>query len=110
MVPALPALFDGMTTHVVSRRFSAQEALDFFMDNIESPPQDVLDAPVTLRVDYDTMLNPELYWSKLAPPLQAHWSRFRAPPLPRWWHFLNWLMRFPACASIVEFVRRIFRI
>ncbi|KAM5542890.1 hypothetical protein V8D89_003274 [Ganoderma adspersum] len=60
MVPALPALFDGMTTHVLSRRFSAQEALDFFKGNIESPPEDVLDAPVTLQIDYEAVFNSEL--------------------------------------------------
>ncbi|PIL33380.1 hypothetical protein GSI_04000 [Ganoderma sinense ZZ0214-1] len=108
MVPALAALFDGMTTHVVSRRFSAEEALDFFRSNIESPSQDVLDAPVALQIDYETMFHPELYWFKLAPQTQAHWSRFRAPPLPRWWHFLNWVMRFPVCARIVKLVWRIF--
>ena len=110
MIPALAPLLDGMTTHVVSRRFTAQEALDFFEGNIESRHQDVLDAPVTVRIDYEAMINPELYWSKLAPSVKAHWSRFRAPPLPRWWHFVNWVMRFPACARIVEFVWRILRI
>ncbi|PIL33390.1 hypothetical protein GSI_04010 [Ganoderma sinense ZZ0214-1] len=112
-VPALPplaALFDGMTTHVLSRRLSAEEALDFFRSNIDSLPQDVLDTPVTLGTDYETMYHPELYWSKLAPPVQAHWSRFRAPPLPRWWHFLNWFMGLPGCSRIVEFVWRIFGI
>nr|VWO98560.1 Oligoribonuclease (EC [Ganoderma boninense] len=104
MVPALAALFDGMTTHVVSRRFSAEEALDFFRNNVDSPPQEVLETQVTLGINYDMMLRPELYWSKLAPPAQAHWSRFRAPPLPRWWHFVNWLNRFRVGARVVEFV------
>ena len=53
MVPALPALFDGMT--VLSRRFTAQEALEFFKANIESQPEDVLDAQVTLQIDYETV-------------------------------------------------------
>ncbi len=110
MVPALPALFDGMTTHVISRRFSAQEALEFFMDNIESLSSDVLDAPVALRLDYETMFDPEVYWSKLAPPLQAEWSRFRMTPLPRWWHVLNWLIQFPGCGSTIALFRRILRI
>ena len=55
MIPALAPLFDGMTTHVLSRRFTAQEALEFFKSNIESPSQDVLDAPVTLQIDYETV-------------------------------------------------------
>ncbi|KAI1794199.1 hypothetical protein LXA43DRAFT_164645 [Ganoderma leucocontextum] len=110
MVPALPALFDGMTTHVVTPRFSAQEALDFFMGNIESLSQDVLDAPVTLRIDYETMFDPEVYWSKLAPHLQADWSRFRMPPLPRSWHVLNWLIQVPGSGSIIYFVRRALQI
>lgn len=50
MVPALAPLFDGMTTHVLSHRFTAQEALDFFKGNVKSQPQDVLDTPVTLRI------------------------------------------------------------
>ena len=72
--------------------------------------EDVLDAPVTLQIDYETVFNSELYWSKLAPSVQAHWSRFRTPPLPRWWHFVNWVMEFPACARIVEFVWWILRV
>ena len=55
MVPALPALFDGLTTHVLSRRFTAQDALEFFKANIESQPEDVLDAQVTLQIDYETV-------------------------------------------------------
>ncbi|PIL33379.1 hypothetical protein GSI_03999 [Ganoderma sinense ZZ0214-1] len=101
-LPALAALFDGMTTHVVSRRFSADEALDFFKSNIQLLPQEVLVAPVTLEFDYEMMYHPERYWSKLAPPVQARWNQFRAPPLPRWWHFLNWLMQLPACTRVVE--------
>ncbi len=110
MVPVLAALFDGMTTHVIQHRFSAQEALEVFMDNTESLSSDVLDTPVTLRTNYETMFDPEVYWSQLAPPLQAHWSRFRTPPLPRWWHVLNWLIQVPGCGSIIVFVRRIIRL
>ena len=109
-LPALAALFDRMTTHVVSRRFSADEALDFFRSNFGSLPQEVRDTPVTLKVNYETMYRPELYWSKLAPSVQTEWSRFRTPPLPRWWRFLNWLMQIPWCYRAVEFVRRTFRI
>nr|VWO98563.1 APH domain-containing protein [Ganoderma boninense] len=109
-LPALAALFDRMATHVVSRRFSADEVLDFFKSNFESLPQEVQDTPITLKLDYETMYRPEVYWSKLAPSVQAHWSRFRAPPLPRWWHFVNWLNQFPVCAKIVEFVWRVFGI
>ncbi|PIL33394.1 hypothetical protein GSI_04014 [Ganoderma sinense ZZ0214-1] len=58
-LPALAALFDGMTTHVVSRRFSADEALDFFKSNIQLLPQEVLVAPVTLEFDYEMMYHPE---------------------------------------------------
>lgn len=108
MVPALAPLFDGMTTHVLSHRFTAQEALDFFKGNVKSQPQDVLDTPVTLRIEYETMINPDLYWLKLAPSVQAHWSRFRAPPIPRWWFILNWLMdTIPGCGRLVGFICRI---
>ena len=103
-------MFDGMTTHVVSRRFSAQETLDFFRENIESQSGDILGTPVALRIDYETVFDTEVYWSKLTPPLRAHWSRFRTPPLPRWWHVLNWLMGIPVCGRIIEFVRRVLRI
>ena len=98
-----------MTTHIVSRRFIAQEALDFFRENIEPHSQGVLDAPVTLRVNYQTILDPEVYWSKLTPHMQVHWTRFRAPPMPRWWYVLNWLMRVPVCGRIIEFVRWVLR-
>ncbi|KAI0363257.1 hypothetical protein BV20DRAFT_975879 [Pilatotrama ljubarskyi] len=50
-VPLLAPLFDRMTTHVISQRFTAEEALAF-LDRIAADlPEDVCGTPVTLDPD-----------------------------------------------------------
>ena len=99
-----------MTTHVISERFSAEEALKFFRDNTTTLSPDTLDTPVTVKLDYIAINDPEVYWLKLPPSLQTSWSQFRTPPQPRWWYVLDLLFRFPGFRKLFAFIRRSLKI
>lgn len=75
-VPALAALFDAMTTHVQSQRFTAAEALQFYNTQIATVPSAVLDSVVEPHLDWSAMVNSDVYWSKLT-------GRFRRTAKPK---------------------------
>ena len=106
-VPALAALFDAMTTHVQSRRFTAAEALQFYNTQVATVPSAVLDSVVEPHLDWSAMVNSDVYWSKLSPELQASWSHFRTPPCSIWSDILNWFIGFPRCCECIVFTRRV---
>ncbi|EJF65244.1 hypothetical protein DICSQDRAFT_124494 [Dichomitus squalens LYAD-421 SS1] len=106
LMPALPALFDKMTTHIVSQRFTAEEALKFLNDSAMDVPQDALEAPLELGMEYGAMFDSEVYWSRLPPGLQASWTDYRAPPLPRSFWILNWLIQIPIFRRVIVPGRR----
>ncbi|KAI1794200.1 hypothetical protein LXA43DRAFT_1118910 [Ganoderma leucocontextum] len=106
-VPTLPALFDKMTTHVVSQRFSAEEALEFFRRETKDLPRNALEAHLILSVEGEAMYYSDVYWSRLSPQLQAQWASLRTPPLGCWFHILNRLMQIPICCRVIVSVRRL---
>ncbi|EJF65250.1 hypothetical protein DICSQDRAFT_152498 [Dichomitus squalens LYAD-421 SS1] len=105
-VTALPALFDKMTTHIVSQRFSAEEALAFFKASTKDLTQDALEASLELTMEYEPLYDSDVYWSRLPSELQARWICHRTPPLPRWFYVLNRLIQIPVCRRIILPVRR----
>ncbi|KAI0780195.1 kinase-like domain-containing protein, partial [Fomes fomentarius] len=64
MIPPLAALCAKMTTWKVEERFTAAEALSFFVDHV-SPFLD--ERAVALDPSLDPLLDPDLYWSLLSP-------------------------------------------
>lgn len=106
-VPMLPALFDKMTTHVISQRFSAEEALEFFQSETKDLAQDVIGGHLVLSIEGQAMNSSEVYWSRLSPQRQTQWASLRTPPLGRWIHILNWLIRIPVCCRVIVSVRRL---
>ncbi|KAM5531272.1 hypothetical protein V8D89_015073 [Ganoderma adspersum] len=106
-VPVLPALFDKMTTHIVSQRFSAEEALEFFRCETEDLPRNVREAQLVLSFEGEAMDSSDVYWSRLSPQCQAQWAWLRTPPLGCWFHILNWLIQIPACCRVIVSVRRL---
>ncbi|RDX55194.1 hypothetical protein OH76DRAFT_1397576 [Lentinus brumalis] len=106
-VPALAALYDGMTTHVLSQRFTAQEAWQFFDTQVVNLPLDVLETTVQPSINWSARVDPDVYWSTLSPELQASWGHFRAPPCSIWSDLLNWFIGFPRCCQLIVFTRRV---
>ena len=106
-VPALVVLFDRMTTHVMDDRFTAEEAYDFFRDSTHRLPEDTLKTRLELVIGFDAMADSDVYWSKLSPPLQKTWARYRTPPLPWWAYLLDRVLSYKLGWRLVVFVRRV---
>ncbi len=106
-LPGLAALYDRMTTHIVSQRFTAEEAQAFLQSVMNRSPRDVLTVRLKLAPRYDAMSYSDVYWSKLSPQLQKSWSELRTPPTPFWSNILDWLIRFPTVCNLIVPVRRI---
>ena len=110
VIPALAAMFDRMTTHVHSQRFTAQEARNFLREEIHLLPCHIITAALDLIPQWLAMTNSGIYWSKVPPHLQGCWRHYRTPP-PSWWlKVLTWIMKFPICCRIIVFVRRAVKI
>ena len=108
MVPALAPLFARMTTHIISERFTALEALSFFHRHVSGLRQEILGAQITLNtMTRATCLKPESFWSLLGTSDQEKWHEYRVPPR-RWYRSLlmGILMRSKLCFRVVSFVRQ----
>ncbi|EIW56464.1 uncharacterized protein TRAVEDRAFT_73041, partial [Trametes versicolor FP-101664 SS1] len=106
-VPMLAALFGKMTTHVVSERFTAAEAL-YFIHRIETDTTpEILQSPITLEQNYLAMNDPSLYWSCTAPEFQSAWSSHRPPPFSLRIRLLRWLGSTVRSYKFLKLVRRI---
>ena len=110
LVPSLAALFDRMTTPVISQRFTAKEALQFFRDTTGQLDRTTLQDQVTLKPGFAAMQDANVYWSKLTPDSLAVFGRHRTPP-PSWWSgVLAWVLSYPAGYRIIVSIRRIFNV
>ena len=109
-VPALAALFDRMTTHVIHDRFTAEEAYQFFQTTTAHLPDDVRKTPVRTDVCFDAMKDAGVYWSRLSASDQMIWGRHRTPPRPWWMWVLGRIMRYDYGSRLVSLVRWILRI
>ncbi|KAI0363330.1 hypothetical protein BV20DRAFT_1066263 [Pilatotrama ljubarskyi] len=94
-VPALAPLYACMTTHVVEQRFTASEALAFYLEHLERLPDEVQRREVVLRPSCDPLNNPDLFWQLLGTEDEARWSQYRVPPRPWGKRFLTWLASLP---------------
>lgn len=109
-IPLLAPLFDKMTTHVVAERFTAIEAADFIDLAIASVAEPALATPFTLRTEWESFENPDLYWARTTPEFRDHWAHFRAPKLPRISLLLMRLLESPKGWPLLCFVRRMLRV
>lgn len=101
-IPACAALFDNMTTYVVSERWTAKQSLRFLQDATETLDRETLNAQIKLTIPqcfHD-------YWKKLSPELRRKWAAYRTPPLPRLSFVMEWLFQFEFVYDIVAYVRR----
>lgn len=99
-----------MTTHVVAERFTAVEAANFIEFAIASAPEPALATPFTLRTEWESFENPDLYWVRTTPEFRDHWAHFRAPKLPRISSLLMRLLESDRGWPLLCFVRRTLRV
>ncbi|KAI0745683.1 hypothetical protein C8Q76DRAFT_37720 [Earliella scabrosa] len=109
-VPALAALYDRMTTHVYSQRFTAEEAGAFLKDATSHLSYDTLVRCLDLVPTFDAMVDSNIYWAKVPSNSVETWHLFRTPPTSIWSNILNWLISFPTCCAIIVPVRRLLQI
>ncbi len=76
MVPPLAALCAKMTTWKVKERFTAAEALSFYVDHV-SPLRD--ERAVALEPSFEHMRDPDVYWSLLSPGDRHRWRTYKVP-------------------------------
>ena len=103
----LAPLFDRMTTHIISERFTANEAYDFCeMIRMAYSNEDLEISVSPLLRGHDNQANPR-YWDQLDSAFVAKWSFHRTPPKSIWFTVCLWLSdRFdPHWTALVKFCR-----
>nr|VWO98223.1 Methyltransf_11 domain-containing protein [Ganoderma boninense] len=110
IIPMLAPLFDQMTTHVVSERSKAADALAFFEDATRQLPSDVLCAEVKLVQSWDPVNDPNVYWSKLPPDFCKTPGIYRTPPQSLVRRILNAIAEYRIGWRILLFVRHVLRV
>lgn len=91
-----------MTTHVVSRRWTAKQSLRFLEDTAKTLDEATLRAQIELTMPewYDD------YWEKLSPELRSEWAAYRTPSFSRLSSIMEWIFQFDIVYDIVAYVRR----
>ena len=99
-----------MTTHVITRRFTAEEAYNFFQETTSGVPEEVMKTPTPLELGFDAMVDSGVYWSKLSLQDRAVWASHRTPGPTWWWHVVHRALSIEPVWNMVVFVRRILQI
>nr|VWO98242.1 N/A [Ganoderma boninense] len=110
IVPMLAPLFDQMTTHVISERFKAADALAFLEDATRALPGDVLCAPVQVKSNWDCLEDANVYWAKLPADFCATPGLYRTPPLSLARRLLSAIARYRIGWRILLFLRSVLRV
>ncbi|KAJ3506406.1 hypothetical protein NLJ89_g6886 [Agrocybe chaxingu] len=104
-LPLLAPLLDGMTTRNISRRFTAEQALQFLETELgqlsdKHLEQEFFEATDVIEYDkYDR-------WHQLPSNFVQKWAVYKEPPLPATTRFLRWLYSFESLVHVIPFVRR----
>ena len=106
----LAPLFDQMTTHVISERYKAADALAFFEDVTRQLPRDVLDTRVKLEPDWDCLDDSSVYWAKLPLEFCTTPGIYRTPPPSLARRLLRAIAWYRTGWNILIFLRSLFRV
>ncbi|KAI0355664.1 hypothetical protein OH77DRAFT_1424609 [Trametes cingulata] len=109
IVPWFAPLFDRMTTHVISQRFTAEDALAF-LDHIATHlPKDACDASMTLEPDWYTCEERGIYWDLTPPGFTTFWSHYKTPLHGRLAHVIDRLCSCQFGWRAVRYIRALLR-
>ncbi|OBZ77041.1 hypothetical protein A0H81_03750 [Grifola frondosa] len=106
----LAPLFDRMTTHVISQRFTAAQAYAFWIEFVRSLSDEELSAEVTVSIYGDDKMTVEECWNRIPPAFAKLWSHYRSPSIPNSIRLLHWVCSYETGARFVRYVRKTFRI
>ncbi|RPD59803.1 acid protease [Lentinus tigrinus ALCF2SS1-6] len=86
--PMLAPLFDKMTTHFISERFSAPEALEFLEYAVKTSTK-------------------ATYWSTLSPSFHVSWGAYKMPPLSWTYYVLDHIVDYRVGWKLLTFLQRV---
>ncbi|RPD68639.1 hypothetical protein L226DRAFT_548493 [Lentinus tigrinus ALCF2SS1-7] len=105
--PMLAPLFDKMTTHFISERFSAPEALEFLEYAVKTSTKATYALPVTLAMDWECLRNSGRYWSTLSPSFHVSWGAYKTPPLSWTYYVLDHIADYRVGWKLLTFLQRV---
>ena len=101
----LAPLFDRMTTHDLTRRFTPDawpdEALEFFQNEYSKLSEEQLNHPVVVN-QWDSSIN---CWDHIPSHLAEKWACHRTPPVPPSYPVLRWLCKRRPMEHVVPWIR-----
>ena len=102
----LAPLFDRMLTHDLKRRFTADEALEFFQNEYSKLTEQQLNC-----LTYSHPFQDGSYidcWNRIPPHLAEKWACHRLPPVPWSYPFLRWLWKKRRMEHVLPWIRLFF--
>ena len=97
----LAPLFDKMTTHDLKRRFTAEEALEFFQNEYSELTEEQLGC----RTYYDIDRSSFDCWDCIPLHLAVKWACHRTPPVPPSYPVLCWLCKRRPMEHVLPWIR-----
>ena len=97
----LAPLFDRMTTHDLTRRFTVDEALEFFQNEYSELTEEQLG----YHTIYDLEGTGFDYWDRIPRGLAEKWACHRTPPVPPLYPVLRWLCKRRHMDHVVPWMR-----
>ncbi|KAI0355663.1 hypothetical protein OH77DRAFT_1495940 [Trametes cingulata] len=110
VIPLLPPLFNRMTTHVISERFTAREAADFLDSTIAQVSEATLGKALTVFPEWECCANTDIYWSRTSPGFRARWEQYRTPERSWVVWVIDRITDFPIAWRALCFIRRTLRV
>ena len=101
----LAPLLDKMTTHVVSQRFTSDEASTFLTEVIQRLPDTIRHSRVTLAVDFSHLAS-NTYWQQVPTGFVEIWKEYREPAESCRVEILKRGFRYPLGRRFIFWLRR----
>ena len=99
----LAPLFDRMLTHDLKRRFTADEALEFFQNEYSELTEQQLNR-LTYPHPYEEGSGFDC-WDRIPPHLAEKWACHRTPPVPPSYPVLRWICKKRPMEHVVPWIR-----
>ena len=102
-----------MTTHVISQRFTAAQALSFWEEAIKSIPRTEWETPVPERDPSIVPPTLDEFWDKFTPTgFAERWKMYRSPPVPLMTRVMQWICSLYSyrAMSVVRFIRYLLKL
>ncbi|KAI0675110.1 kinase-like domain-containing protein [Trametes maxima] len=110
VAPLLAPLLDMMTTHNLTHRFTAEEALAFLDHAWSQLPESAHGALLSSEAGGDGQIPPEMHWSLTPPGYGDQWSHYKTPPYGWTARVLDRIMQIPRAWPLIALIRRVLNV